>query len=208
MSKGHVFIIEDDESLAGSLVDILHFSGYVARRWPQASRFLEAIPDAAPAVVLTDMRMPGLSGVQLHEALLARGREMPVIYVSGESTVQQSVSAMKLGAVDFLLKPFSREQLLQAVAEGVRRDRERVEALRARAQREDALGQLSPRESEVLGLLLQGFSNAEIVDALGVALPTAKQYKSEVMRKLDVRSLSQLMREYASAARAPEAGAA
>lgn len=206
--KGHVFIVEDDESLAGSLVDILHFAGYLARWWPRVALFLEAIPEAAPAVVLTDMRMPGLSGVELHEALLARGREMPVIYVSGESTVQQSVQAMKLGAVDFLVKPFSREQLLQAVAAGLRRDAERVDAARTRARRRDALGQLSPRESEVLGLLLQGFSNAEIVDALGVALPTAKQYKSEVMRKLNVRSLSQLMREYPGAARAPEADAA
>jgi two-component system response regulator FixJ len=193
MQLGHVYVIEDDESLRESLRDLLVFAGYHVQDWPCADKFLNDLPNAAPAVVISDMRMPGMTGVEMHEELVRRGRRMPVIYISGESTVAQSVQGMKLGAIDFLLKPFSREQILQAVARGIERDRQLMRDTIEQARFEESLRGLAPREREVHDLLLRGFSNTEIMETLAISLPTAKQYKTEVMRKLGARSLSQLI---------------
>lgn len=194
MQSGHVDLIEDDDSLRNSIHDLLSFAGYQVRVWANAEAFLADRHQVAPAVVITDMRMPGMSGVELHTELLARGRRMPVIYISGESSVQQSITAMKLGAIEFLIKPFSREDLLKAVATGIEKDRNQMRHLIEQARFEESLAHLSPREREVLHLLIVGYSNAEIMDKLNISLPTAKQYKSMVMRKLQVRSLSQLIK--------------
>jgi FixJ family two-component response regulator len=156
---------------------------------------LAGIPAVEPAVVITDVRMPEMDGLALHESLLKAGCRMPVIYISGDSTLAQGLKAMKLGALDFLIKPFTRETLLQAVCSGIEKDRERL----ARDARQIRIGRglqsLSPREREVYGLLRKGYSNAEIMSELRIALPTTKQYKAEVMRKLGARSLSDLIRD-------------
>jgi FixJ family two-component response regulator len=193
MSPGHVFLIDDDHGVRAALSDLLRFAGYELSAWETAEQFLNEMPLHAPAVVLTDMRMPGLSGVEMHVELARRGRNFPVIYLSGESTVPQTVHAMKLGAFDFLTKPFSREQLLTVVASAMEQDRIAMQAVLRRARFNQAQTELSPRERQVHDLLVKGFSNREVMDALGISLPTAKQYKSEVMRKLGVRSLSELM---------------
>lgn len=174
----NVYIIEDDDGLRGTLVDLLSTFGYNVQSWSNPAQFLNELPNAAPAVVVTDMRMPELNGVELHAELLRRGRSLPVIYISGESTVSQGVQAMKLGALDFLIKPFAREDLLEAVARGLERDRQKMQELIQRARLKEILTTLSPRELQVYGLLLQGFSNAEIMASLNISLPTAKQYKS------------------------------
>lgn len=191
-------VVEDDDSLRNSIHDLLKFADYHVRAWRDAESFLDNLPQTAPAVVVTDMRMPGMSGLELHNALLKRGRVMPVIYISGESSVLQSISAMKLGALEFLIKPFSREDLLRAVATGLEKDRNQMRSMIEQARFDESLAYLAPREREVMDLLVQGFGNAEIVDALKISLPTAKQYKSQLMRKLGVRSLSELMRLYSS----------
>ena len=193
MQAGHVDVVEDDDSLRNTIHDLLKFAGYRVRMWRDAESFLDHLPQTAPAVVVTDMRMPGLSGVEMHTLLLERGRSMPVIYVSGESSVPQTIAAMKMGALDFLVKPFSREDLLKAVATGIEKDRHQMRQMIEQAQFSAALEQLSPRECEVMNLLIKGFNNNEIMETLHISLPTTKQYKSMVMRKLGVRSLSQLI---------------
>lgn len=196
METGHVDVVEDDDSLRNTIHDLLKFAGYQVRVWRDAESFLDNLPQSAPAVVVTDMRMPGMSGLELHNVLLERGRVMPVIYISGESSVQQSISAMKLGALEFLIKPFSREDLLRTVAAGLEKDRNQMRSMIERARFDESMAHLAPREREVMDLLVRGFVNAEIVDALNISLPTAKQYKSQLMRKLGVRSLSELMKLY------------
>ncbi len=194
MHTGHVDIVEDDDSLRNSLLDLLTFAGYRVRAWRDAPAFLNNLPQTAPAIVITDMRLPGMSGLEMHEALLERGRNMPVIYISGESSLPQGIQAMKTGAMDFLIKPFSREDLLRAVVAGIEKDRVQMMQMIEKTRFDEAVSHLSPREAEVMQLLLKGFSNAEIMEALKISLPTAKQYKSQLMRKLGVRSLSELMR--------------
>lgn len=190
---GHVFVVEDDDALRDSLADLLRVVGYQVRCWARAHAFLAELPRVAPAVLVTDMRMPGMTGVELHDELIRRGRTIPVVYVSGESTVSQTVRAMKQGAVDFLVKPFGREELLRAVASSIEKDRRQMQELIQRARFAEARSHLSPRETQVHELLLKGFGNREIIEALHISLPTAKQYKSEVMRKLGVRSLAELI---------------
>lgn len=194
MYAGHVFIVEDDDSVRNSLADLLGFAGFQVRAWPQAKAFLDELPTAAPAVVVTDMRMPGMSGIELHEALIARGRLMPVVYISGESTLPQGIRAMKLGAQDFLVKPFTREAILTAVAAAMEKDRIQMQRMIDQARFDEAMTHLAPREREVLELLVKGYSNQEIMNELLISLPTTKQYKSQLMRKLGARSLSELMK--------------
>ncbi len=195
---GHVDVVEDDDSLRDTICELLTFAGYRVRAWRDGMAFLENLPNSAPAIVITDMCMPGLSGVEMHSELIARGRTMPVIYISGESSVQQGIQAMKLGALDFLIKPFSREELLKIVAAGIEKDRFQMRHIIEQARIEEAVKRLSPREKEVMMLLNKGFSNAEIMATLNISLPTAKQYKSALMRKLGVKSLSQLIEWYSN----------
>lgn len=189
----HVFVVDDDVRLCDSIADLLRVVGYQVQCWHDAASFLASAPEVAPAVLVTDMRMPGMSGVELHSELQRRGRMLPVIYISGESTVPQTIRAMKQGAFDFLIKPFGREELLRTVAAALEKDRQQLLEIIRQSRFEEARSHLSPREAQVHDLLLKGFGNREIVDALGISLPTAKQYKSEVMRKLGVRSLAELM---------------
>lgn len=197
--KGLVHVVDDDLHLRNSMADLLRFAGYAVSTWPHAQGFLEGVRwSDDPAVVVTDMRMPGLSGLDLHQTLLQRGRPLPVIYVSGESSVQQSIAAMKLGAVDFLIKPFTAQDLLAAIEKGLARDREWIEAETLRALREARLETLTRREREVFDLLLKGCNNTEIMQAMNLSLPTTKQHKGAVMKKLEVSSLAQLI-EWAKA---------
>lgn len=189
----HVFLVDDDDALRHGIADLLRVVGYQVYSWSDGAAFLADIPRVAPAVLITDMRMPGLSGVELHAELLRLGRTLPVIYISGESTVAQSIQAMKLGAMEFLVKPFGREELLRAVATSLEKDRQQMQHLIKSARVAQARAQLSPREVQVHELMLKGYNNREIMDALQISLPTAKQYKAEVMRKLAVRSLSELI---------------
>ena len=112
----YVFLVDDDDALRDGIADLLRVVGYRVYTWPDGAAFLADIPRVAPAVLITDMRMPGLSGVELHAELLRLGRLLPVIYISGESTVAQSIQAMKQGAVEFLIKPFGREELPRQLA--------------------------------------------------------------------------------------------
>ncbi len=193
MFLGHVYLIDDNEEVRDSLSRLLQFAGYRVLCWADGSSFLAEMPNQAPAVVLTDMKMPGMTGLELHQALLAQGRKIPVIYISGESTVPEAIEAMKLKPHDFLTKPFTREDLLRTLAAAMERDRIGMQSVIEKARYEESLRQLSPREREVHALLLKGYNNGEIMAALGISMPTTKQYKSEVMRKLAVRSLSQLI---------------
>jgi FixJ family two-component response regulator len=190
---GHVFLIDDDDGLRESVSGVLARAGYQTHCWESATDFLRVLPDLSPAVVVVDMRMPDMSGVDMHAALIKKGFTSPIVYISGESTVWQSVQAMKQGAMEFLIKPFGRRELLKSVAAAIDADRKKIEGRKARERFEKELSKLSPRQVEAYNLLVKGLGNRELSIALSVSLPTAKQYKSEVMRKLGCRSLSELL---------------
>ena len=191
---GHVHVIDDDAHLRESISDLVQFAGHQVSVWPSAVSFLEASPALIePSVIVTDMRMPAMTGLDLHRRLLESGRPIPMIYISGESSLQQGIQAMKLGATEFLLKPFSAQSLLAAIAKALLIDSTWRKKHETMAILDEKLLLLTPREAEVYRLMLKGCNNAEIMSSLHLSLPTTKQYKSAVMRKLGVQTLSQLL---------------
>ena len=191
--KKHVFLIEDDQALRLDLIDALQFAGYSVHDFGDPDQFLLEFRPLVPAVLITDMRMPNKTGIQLQEELVSKGHRLPIIFISGESTDQQIVKAFNNGAFDFLLKPFGREALFSVVAKAMEKDIIAMTNHIRKAQLTESLKILSQRERQVFELMAKGYGNKELVEALGVSLPTVKEYKSEMMHKLRLRSLAELM---------------
>jgi len=193
IEKKYVFLVEDNDDLRSQLERTLSFCGYSVSAFSNPEQFLDAFKPLVPAVLVTDMRMPKQSGVELQAQLVAKGHKIPIIFISGESSDEQIIAALKNGAVDFLLKPFSREALLEAVAKAIELDTIAMQELIRKTRLAEALKTLSPRERQVFELLAKGYGNKELVDEMGISLPTVKEYKSEVMYKLRLRSLAELI---------------
>ena len=181
-----IHLIEDDVSQRGSIESLLAFKGFITKSYSTAKDFLQTLPFERPAIVIADIQLPDISGVDLHRMLLEKNINPPIIFISGEASIQQSVDAMKQGAIEFLVKPFDIDELINAVTKAIRIELKEINL-------NVLLKNLSPRELEVYNLLLQGLNNQELIDKLHLSLPTVKQYKSEVMRKLKVNSLSKLI---------------
>lgn len=192
-AEKHIFLIDDDDSMRTAISTLLRFVGYQVHDFSSARDFLQIEVHVAPAVIITDMRMPDLTGVELQSELQSRGRRIPMIFISGESTTPQVIKAMKGGAIEFLLKPFERERLLLAVAEGLEQDARFMRNYMEATTLEARLQSLTPRELEVFNLLSLGYNNTQIREAMEISLPTAKQYKSAVMDKLNLSSLADLL---------------
>ena len=181
-----IHLIEDDASQRDSIESLLNFKGYITKSYSKAKDFLKTAHFERPAIVISDIRLPDISGVELHQALIEKDINIPIIFISGEASIQQSIDAMKQGAIEFLVKPFEIEELINAVTKAIRIELKEINL-------NLLLKNLSPRELEVYRLLIEGFNNQELLDKLHLSLPTVKQYKSEVMRKLNVKSLSKLI---------------
>ena len=181
-----IHLIEDDVSQRGSIESLLAFKGFITKSYNTAKDFLQTLPFERPAIVIVDIQLPDISGVDLHRMLLEKNINPPIIFISGEASIQQSIDAMKQGAIEFLVKPFDIDELINAVTKAIRIELKEINL-------NVLLKNLSPRELEVYNLLLQGLNNQELIDKLHLSLPTVKQYKSEVMRKLKVNSLSKLI---------------
>ena len=181
-----IHLIEDDASQRESIESLLDFKGYITKSYSKAKDFFKNVPFERPAIVISDIRLPDISGVDLHRILMEKNITCPIIFISGEASIQQSIDAMKQGAIEFLVKPFEIEELINAVTKAIRIELKEINL-------NLLLKNLSPRELEVYRLLVEGFNNQELLDKLHLSLPTVKQYKSEVMRKLNVKSLSKLI---------------
>lgn len=181
-----IYLIEDDASQRESIESLLNFKGYIVKSYSAANNFLKNVPFERPAIVISDIRLPDISGVELHHALLEKNINIPIIFISGEASIQQSIDAMKQGAIEFLVKPFEIDELINAITKAIHIELKEINL-------NLLIENLSPREREVYKLLLKGHNNQELIDKLHLSLPTVKQYKSEVMRKLNVKSLSKLI---------------
>jgi FixJ family two-component response regulator len=181
-----IHLIEDDVSQRDSIESLLAFKGFITKSYNTAKDFLQTLPFERPAIVIVDIQLPDISGVDLHRMLLEKNINPPIIFISGEASIQESIDAMKQGAIEFLVKPFEIDTLIAAVNNAIKIELKEINL-------NFLLKNLSPRELEVYNLLLQGLNNQELIDKLHLSLPTVKQYKSEVMRKLKVNSLSKLI---------------
>jgi FixJ family two-component response regulator len=189
-----VYVVDDDESVRRGLSRLLRSAGLSVETFPSAQAFLSRdLPDR-PACLVLDVRMPGLSGLDLQAALKQAGRPMPIVFISGQSDVPVSVRAMKEGALDFLQKPFDEDQLLSAIAGALARGRT------ARALRDESavvrqrFETLTPRERQVLGQVIAGLLNKQIAANLGAAEKTIKIHRGRVMQKMAAGSVADLVR--------------
>ena len=189
-----MFVIDDDASMREAIGRLLHAIGLTVRTFGSAREFLSTpLPDI-PACVVLDVRLPGLSGLDLQREMVERGIHVPVIFITGHGDIAMSVQAMKAGAVEFLTKPFRDQDLLDAVRSGIHRDREgRKERTELAALRE-GLSHLTRRERQVMALVVAGLLNKQIALRLGTSEKTIKIHRSQVMRKMHADSLAELVR--------------
>jgi len=189
-----VFIVDDDEEVRHSLQLLLESVGLPVVSYASAAEYLQAFDGSRPGCLVVDIRMPGMSGLDMQEKLVERPTKPPVIIITGHGDVPMAVRAVKAGAVDFIEKPFRDQVLLDSVHRAIEMDaKRRGEASRLSEIREH-LARLTPREREVLDLVISGSRNKNISKDLGVTLSTVEAHRSRVMEKMEADSLSHLMR--------------
>ena len=190
-----VYLVDDDAGVRRALTRVLRTAGHQTTAFGTAEDFLIGVELAdLPACLVVDLKMPGLSGLDLQDLLLERGIELSLVFISGRADVQSGVRAMKGGAVDFLEKPVSDEALLAAVERGLEQDHERRIQRAERAQLQERLVTLTPRERDVFGLIVTGLLNKQVGARLGTTEKTVKVHRSRVMQKMGAHSLAELVR--------------
>jgi FixJ family two-component response regulator len=189
-----VFLVDDDASVRKSLARLVKTAGYEAELFASVRDFLARAPYDGPCCLVLDVRMPGLTGLDLQEALRVAGQRLSIVFITGHRDVPVSVKAMKAGAVDFLTKPVDAETLLEAIRQAVartltdRRRQARVTEIRGR------IATLTPREAAVFALVVTGMLNKQIGSQLGIAEKTVKVHRARVMEKMQAGSLAELVR--------------
>lgn len=192
--RSTVFIVDDDISIRDALCALVRSAGLTAQAFSSAAEFLDAEQPDVPACLVLDVRLPGLSGLELQRELARAGIQIPIIFISGHGDIPMTVRAMKAGAVEFLPKPIREQELLDAIIQAIdsdraaRRDRAGLSALRAR------FANLTPRENEVVSKVTHGLLNKQIAADLGVTEVTVKLHRRHIMDKMQASSLAELVR--------------
>lgn len=189
-----VFVVDDDASMRAAVQDLIESVGLAACGFASPREFLEAARPDAPACLVLDVRLPGASGLSFQQDLVQAGIVIPVIFITGHGDVPMSVRAIKAGAVEFLIKPFRDQDLLDAINAGIERNRaQRREAIVMDDLRE-RYASLTAREREIMALVILGRMNKQVAGELGVSEVTVKVHRGQIMRKMRARSLPDLVR--------------
>ena len=189
-----VFIVDDNLSVRKSLSRLLALAGYTIEAFESAREFLAREPSEGPCCLVLDVRMPGLTGIEMQEALAAAGRRMSIVFVTGHVDVPTSVKAMKGGAVDLLTKPVDRQELLAAIVRAVAKDAEDLSEEIRIAEIRQRVKTLTVRETQVFALVVTGMLNKQIAFDLGVVEKTIKVHRARVMEKMRAASVAELVR--------------
>lgn len=190
-----VVIVEDDEGVRDGLQDLLRSVGLDTIAYGSTGALLAATLPDRPGCLILDVRLPGSSGLDLQAKLAAMGNRMPIIFMTGHGDIPMSVQAMKAGALDFLTKPFRDQDMLDAIAVAIERDRARRAASAGVAKLETLAATLTAREAEVMQHVVRGLLNKQIAHALGISEITVKIHRGNVMRKMGAGSVADLVRK-------------
>ena len=189
-----IYVVDDDEAMLDSMTWLLEGEGYKVACFDSAAAFLGAWRSSLRGCIVLDVRMPEMSGLELHEKLEALGSRLPIIFVTGHGDVPMAVSALQRGACDFIEKPFHNEDLLARIERALELDSQ----IAARQQRDKAivsrLDQLTQREREVMQLVVAGKLNKQIADELDISMKTVEAHRARVMEKMGVRTLAELVK--------------
>lgn len=198
-----IYIVDDDEAVRDSLRWLLEANGYAVRSFAGGEEFLAAYDPEQVGVLIADIRMPGMSGLELQEALIVRKAPLPIVFITGHGDVPMAVSTMKKGAVDFLEKPFNEADLRELVAGMLDQARDRVREAHAQRDQQAVLGRLTAREQQVLERIVAGRLNKQIAGDLNISIKTVEAHRANIMEKLEVTTVADLMK--IALARAEEA---
>ena len=189
-----VFVVDDDQAMRASLQWLIESVGMKVETFDSAQAFLDAYYPGRAGCLLLDVRMPGMSGLELQAYLARRESRIPVIIITGHGDVAMAVKAMKVGAVDFIEKPFDDEELLHSIRNALTHDEKQRQLRARRADIAARLAELTPREYEVMTMVTDGKSNREIATSLGVSAKTVEVHRARVMDKMRADSLAELVR--------------
>lgn len=189
-----VFIVDDDEAVRDSLRWLLEANGYRVKSFSGAEDFLQAYDPEQIGVLIVDVRMPGMSGLELQEELLARNAPLPIVFITGHGDVPMAVSTIKKGAVDFLEKPFNETDLRAIVARMLQQANERASQAQAKKNQQAVLSRLTSREQQVLERIVAGRLNKQIAGDLNISIKTVEAHRANIMEKLEVTTVADLMK--------------
>lgn len=189
-----VFIVDDDEAVRDALGVLMNAAGIPAETFQGARGFLESVAEDRPGCLVLDARMPEIDGLELQRLLAARGSRMPVIMVTGHGDVPMAVQAMRAGAFDFITKPFDSQGLLARIREAIELDAKTRKQRVDRAAIEARLADLTPRETEVMELIVAGRSSKSIAEALGSSFNTVQNQRARILKKMQAESTADLVR--------------
>jgi two-component system response regulator FixJ len=188
-----VFVVDDDPAVRHSLAWLIESIGLRVEAFPSAQAFLEAYAAGRPGCLVLDVRMPGMSGTNLQERLVAMGVTLPVIFVTGHGDVPMAVRAMKRGALDFIEKPFNNQELLDRVHQAIRQDASQRREHARLADLCARLASLTPREREVMDMVVAGKANKRMARDLNVSVKTIEAHRARLMEKVKAQSISELV---------------
>lgn len=192
-SLGHVIVIDDDASVRRSLCTMLERAGYLVSLYDSADAFLSNPVVPSPAVILLDMRMPGTTGIGLQPQLKILATNVPVVFLSGDSRPEEIIAAMKQGAVDFLLKPFTAQAMMDVLQRAMHMSHDAVVEASKNLEISERLKKLTPRELEICHWMVRGYSNQQIATLDGGASATIKLHRARVMDKMSAQNLPELI---------------
>lgn len=193
-NKATVFVVDDDQAMRNSLKWLIESVGVLVETFGSADDFLASFEADRPGCVVLDVRMPGMSGLELQEHLASQNIRIPVVIITGHGDVPMAVRAMKSGAIDFIEKPFNDEVLLDAIRRAIAFEERQRSEESEHSEIQQRLSHLTPREREVMRMVTDGRSNKEIANALGVSAKTIEAHRARVMEKMQARSLAELVR--------------